>query len=100
MKGKKILAMLSILTIFVSVSCAASEAYWSNRRNSPDLMRQLVGLPSESVGNLNPSARNPGLELLCPALNDIPGGYCYYFSPGTPLDNYYLDTNITVSAYK
>ncbi len=43
-----------------------------------------MGLSSVAVGNLNPSARNPGIELLCTGLYDVPGGYCNYFTLGVP----------------
>ncbi len=100
MKGRTILGVVSCLFVFVSVSCVWSEISWSNKENSSDSIRQLVGLPSEAIGNLNPSARNPGLELFCPALNDVPGGFCYYFAPGVPAANLTIYTNITVSAQK
>ena len=53
-----------VLLVFVSVSCIASESSWSTKENSSDSMRQIIGLPSIAVGNLNPSARNPGLETI------------------------------------
>jgi hypothetical protein len=92
MKTRTLLGITAALLAFVSISCLISELSWSDKANNPDSLRQLVGLPSITVGNLNPSARNPGLELLCTSLYDVPGGYCYYFAPGVPM------TNITVIA--
>jgi len=54
-------------------------------------------LPSLSIGNLNPAARNPELEILCTGLYDVPGGYCNYFTLGVPFINYTMSWNITVS---
>jgi hypothetical protein len=82
------------LLIFVFLSCSVSEISWSQGSNS-DSLRQLVGLPSFAVGNLSPSARNPGLEFMCPALYDSPGGYCYYFTSGIPPINLTIYANIT-----
>ncbi len=80
MKTTKIIfAVSAVLVIFVFTSCVVSEYSWSTKGNSSDSLRQLVGLPSVAVGNLNPAARNPGLEFLCTSLYDSPGGYCYYF---------------------
>jgi hypothetical protein len=90
-----LLATLGLL-IFVSASCFASEVSWSTKESSPDSLRQAVGLPSITLGNLNPAARNPGLELLCPALYDSPGGYCYYFAPGVSFTNFTATSNITL----
>jgi hypothetical protein len=49
-----------------------------------------------AVGNLNPSARNPGVELLCTGLYDVPGGYCNYFTMGVPSTNFSVPTSFTV----
>jgi hypothetical protein len=101
MKTKTFLAMATVLLVFVSLSCLASELSWSAKANSPDSLRQIVGLPSIVVGNLNPSARNPGLEILCTSLYDVPGGYCYYFAPGLPVTNFtVIAVNITGSSGK
>jgi hypothetical protein len=82
MKTITMLMLTAGLLAIVIVSCAASEMSWAAKDNDPDSLRQIVGLPSLAIGNLNPVARNPGLELLCPALFDTPGGYCYYFTAG------------------
>lgn len=100
MNLKILLAATVALLIFVSVSCIASEFSWSNRENTQDSARQLIGLPSVAVGNLNPSERNPGLELFCTSLLDSPGGYCYYWAPGVPYINVTIPGNITVSKDK
>jgi hypothetical protein len=55
----------------------------------------MAGLPSLAIGNLNPAARNPGLEVLCTSLYDVPGGYCIYFTQGVPQLNLTLACNIT-----
>ena len=84
------------LTILVLLVCVASEISWSAKENTPDALRQTVGLPSVAVGNLNPSARNPGLELLCTGLYDVPGGYCSYFALGVPFINFTMAGNFTI----
>jgi hypothetical protein len=94
MKTRTLLYAMVGLLIFVFLSCAVSEISWSQGSNS-DSLRQLVGLPSFAVGNLSPSARNPGLEFMCPALYDSPGGYCYYFTSGIPSTNLTIYANIT-----
>jgi hypothetical protein len=88
MKPRTILITLAALIAIIAVACAASEISWSTKTNSPDALRQTVELPSIAIGNLNPSARNPGLEVLCTGLNDAPGGYCYYFTDGVPYINF------------
>ena len=95
MKSRTILVVLIALIAVVAVACAASEISWSTKTNSPDALRQTVGLPSIAIGNLNPSARNPGLEVLCTGLNDAPGGYCYYFTDGVPYINF---TSVSITS--
>jgi hypothetical protein len=85
-----------ILLVFVIGSCAFSEVSWSLKENTTDSLRQIVGLPSLAVGNLNPSARNPGVELLCTGLYDVPGGYCNYFTMGVPFINFSMPSNFTI----
>lgn len=100
MKIKTMLVITSTLLIFVSLSCLASEISWSNKENSSDALRNLMGMPSIAIGNLNPSARNPGLEIFCTSLYDSPGGYCNYFAPGVLFVNFTIAANITVSCNK
>jgi hypothetical protein len=95
MKSRTPLFIAIGLTVFVLLACAASEASWSIRESSPDVLRETVGLPSAAIGNLNPSARNPGLELLCTGLYDVPGGYCSYFSLGVSFINFTMADNFT-----
>jgi len=90
-----ILFAIAALVAFVSIACFASEFTWENKENAVDPTRQLVGLPSIAIGNLNPSARNPGLEILCTGLYDTPGGYCTYFTNGVPFTGFPLGGNIT-----
>ena len=97
MKNRIILGLLAVLLTFVILSCVASEISWSMKQSNSDPLRQVVGLPSVAVGNLNPSARNPGLELLCTGLYDVPGGYCNYFALGVPFVNFKMANNFTVS---
>ena len=99
MKKPSIVLVCLALIAFIAASCLLSEYSWSNRENSPDKARELTGLSSVAVGNLNPAARNPGLEFLCTGLFDDPGGYCYYFTDGVP---FVLSTfqNTTVSRTK
>jgi hypothetical protein len=85
-----------ILITFVFVSCAVSEISWSTKEKNADSLRFIVGLPSVAVGNLSPAARNPGTEVLCTGLYDVPGGYCNYFSMGIPFINFPMATNFTV----
>jgi hypothetical protein len=100
MKGKIILAILVALLAFVLLSCLISQMSWTNKENTPDSLRQLVGLPTIAIGNLNPAVRNPGLELLCTGLYDAPGGYCSYFTDGVPFINFIAAHNFTVSDNK
>ena len=94
MKSRTLLIVLGALIAVVAVACAASEISWSTNKSS-DNLRQIVGLPSIAIGNLNPSARNPGLEVLCTGLNDAPGGYCYYFTDGVPYINF---TSVSITS--
>lgn len=94
MRARIILSATVALLMFVFVSCIASEVFWANKQESYDPTRELVGLPSIAIGNLNPSARNPGLEILCTGLFDVPGGYCSYFTPGVSVV-FPLGANIT-----
>ena len=87
MKSRTLLIVLVALIAIVAVACATSEISWSTNKSS-DALRQTVGLPSIAIGNLNPTARNPGLEILCTGLYDAPGGYCYYFTDGVPYSNF------------
>jgi hypothetical protein len=99
MKPILILVGTLVLVAFVVASSIASEVAWSTNTLESEKtasLRELVGLPSVAVGNLNPSARNPGLEIFCTSIYDVPGGYCDYFTSGVP----HLDlkvANITAS---
>ena len=95
MKTRLFMTLVVALLAFVFVSCVLSEVSWSVKKNNPDILRQTVGLPSLAIGNLNPSARNPGLELLCTGLYDSPGGYCNYFTLGVPYINFTMASNFT-----
>jgi hypothetical protein len=88
------------LLIFVFLSCTLSEISWSIKDSNSNSLRQLVGLPTFAVGNLNPSARNPGLEAFCTALSDSPGGYCYYFTPGVSSTNLTIYVNNSIGENK
>ena len=96
MKSRVLIYAIAILLMFVFVSCAASEISWSIKENDAASLRRIVGLPSVAVGNLSPSARNPGVEVLCTGLYDVPGGYCNYFSMGVPFISFPMATNFTV----
>jgi hypothetical protein len=96
-KGQIVGLAVAAMMIYVSLSCLISEASWATKGRTADSLRQLVGLPSLSTGNLNPAARNPGLEILCTGLYDVPGGYCNYFILGVSFVNYTMSWNITVS---
>ncbi len=95
MKPRILVSLFVVLLSFVFLSCTLSEVSWSNRVNTPNAMRQIVGLPSVAIGNLNPSARNPGLELICTGLYDVPGGYCNYFALGVSFINFTMASNFT-----
>jgi hypothetical protein len=96
MKSKVLILAMAILLTFVFVSSIASEVSWGMKENSPNSLRYVVGLPSVAVGNLSPSARNPGVEVLCTGLYDVPGGYCNYFSMGVPFISFPMASNFTV----
>ncbi len=100
MKNKTIGAFIGIMILFVAISCFTSELAWLNKENSTEPVREVVGLPSVAVGNLNPAARNPGLEFFCTGLLDSPGGYCSYYTNGVPFVNFEITGNITVSEVK
>jgi len=97
MKGRIVLLVVVVLMIYVSFSCLISEISWATKEKTPYSMRELVGLPSLSIGNLSPAARNPGLEVFCTGLYDVPGGYCNYFTLGASFINFTMSGNITVS---
>ena len=96
MKPKILIYAVAILLTFVVVSCVLSELSWSMKENNSDSLRYAVGLPSVAVGNLSPSARNPGVEVLCTGLYDVPGGYCNYYSMGVPFVIFPMASNFTV----
>jgi hypothetical protein len=97
MKNRIILILLGALLALIAVSCVASQISWLAKENAFDSTREVVGLPSIAIGNLSPSARVPGLELLCTGLYDSPGGYCGYFTDGVPFIGFPTGGNITVS---
>ena len=96
MASRVLIYVTVILLTFVFVSCALSEISWSTKGDNTGSLRYIVGLPSVAVGNLSPAARNPGVEVLCTGLYDVPGGYCNYFSMGVPFINFPMATNFTV----
>jgi hypothetical protein len=100
MKTRFVLLVFVFLLIFVSFSCVISEMSWIAKEGTTDYLRRIVGLPSVAIGNLSPAARNPGLEIFCTSLYDVPGGYCNYFTPGVAFINSTLGGNITVSGQK
>ena len=95
-KTRTILSIVVILTLFVLLSSAISELSWASKEQTVDALRRATGLPSLAVGNLNPSARNPGLEILCTSFFDQPGGYCYYYTSGVPFKDQQYFGNITL----
>jgi hypothetical protein len=95
MKPKVFVSLVGVLLTFVFLSSALSEISWSMKENNTDALRQVVGLPSVAIGNLNPSARNPGVEFLCTGLYDVPGGYCNYFTLGVSFINFTAAGNFT-----
>lgn len=100
MNSKLLLAATMAMLLFIAASCVLSEASWASKEGNKDTLAETVGLASIIVGNLNPSARNPGVELFCTSLYDIPGGFCNYFVPGVPPDNFKVNVNVTASGNK
>ncbi len=100
MKTKYIILLTIAMIIFISSASLASEVSWSGKEQNPDSLRIVVGLPSIALGNLNPSARNPGMEFLCTGLYDDPGGYCYYFANGVPYIDSTFNETITSGVTK
>ena len=100
MKAKTILLIVIALLIFISSSCAISEMSWATKENTTDYVRELVGLPSVAIGNLNPASRNPGVEVFCTSLLDMPGGYCYYFTSGETFNDFNRTVSITGGRWK
>jgi hypothetical protein len=96
MKNQLILIVI-IMVVAVLISCTISELSWSLKEQTQEPVLTIIGLPSIAVGNLNPAARNPELEVFCTGLYDQPGGYCYYFSSGVPFEDYMYIANITLS---
>jgi hypothetical protein len=88
------------MLLFIVASCVLSEASWTSKENGAAPLAKTIGLASLVVGNLNPSARNPGLELFCTSLYDNPGGFCNYFAPGVPPENFKVNVNVTASGIK
>jgi hypothetical protein len=97
MENRVILIAAFLMTIAVLILCTMSELSWSTKEQTQEPIHKVVGLPSITIGNLNPAVRNPGLEIICTGLYDQPGGYCYYFSPGVPFEDYQYLANITLS---
>ena len=97
MRPKILIYFIVVLLAFVFVSCGLSEFSWSSKSNSADNLRYVTGLPSLALGNLSPSARNPGVEVLCTGIYDVPGGYCIYFSMGVPFIDFPMANNFTVT---
>jgi hypothetical protein len=91
----KFAVLIALLIVTIAASSIFSEVSWSIKSSSQDNLRKMIGLPSLAVGNLNPAARNPGLEVLCTSLYDVPGGYCIYFTQGVAPLNLTLACNVT-----
>jgi hypothetical protein len=96
-KTRTVLLFVVMLPLIVLISCAASEMAWINKEDSQSSFHKVLGLPSITVGNLNPASRNPSLELFCTGIYDVPGGYCGYYSSGVPFDDFKFLANITLS---
>lgn len=56
MKTRTILFVTFVLMFFILISCVVSEVSWTAKRNDSYPLRQIVGLSSIAIGNLNPSA--------------------------------------------
>ena len=97
MRSKILIYILVFFLTFVFISCGISEFSWSSKINSADYLRSVVGLPSIAVGNLSPAARNPGVEVLCTGIYDVPGGFCNYFSMGVPFIDFTMANNFTIT---
>ena len=92
MKEKTILLTFLLSLLLVTAFYFLNESAWSVKERESQFVRQIIGLPSIAVGNLSPAARVPGLENMCTAFYDVPGGYCHYFSSGIP--NHWQATEI------
>ena len=75
-----IILSVAALVMIVAACCAASEISWAKKEKT-------IYPPGIS--------RNPGLEILCTGLYDIPGGYCTYFTSGLPFAGFPQGGNIT-----
>ena len=61
MKEKFIIAALLLLFVAILGFYVRNESAWATRESEPQIIQQIVGLPSVAVGNLSPAARVPGL---------------------------------------
>jgi len=84
------------LVLLVLICSLGSELNWTYKEQVAEPLRRVTGLPSLAIGNLSPAARNPGLEMICTSLFDLPGGYCYYYEIGVPFEDYQYFGNITL----
>ncbi len=96
MKNRTLLILVTLLVTLVFTSYAYSEVYWHRRETTTVPIHRLTGLASLAIGNLSPSARSPGYELLCTGLYDAPGGYCSYFTDGVPSLHYRSGLNVAL----
>jgi hypothetical protein len=85
MRLSKVVLLLIVSTSFVVVSCIQSEISWAAKDAGPNLERAVAQLPNIAVGNLSTYVRSGGLEVMCTSLYDVPGGYCFYFTPGVSI---------------
>ena len=96
MTDRFMLLLAFLLTLLVLICCLASELSWTYKDQEAETLRGIIGLPSLAIGNLSPAARNPGLEMICTSLFDLPGGYCYYYEIGVPFEDNQYFGNITL----
>jgi hypothetical protein len=95
MKTNKLTLAIALLVLAIAASSFFSEVSWQIKASSPDSLRRIVGLPSLAVGDLNPAARNPGLEQLCTSFFDMPGSSCIYYTQGVASLNLTLACNVS-----
>jgi hypothetical protein len=92
---KKLLAITLILPIIVLSFFAVNNLAIERTDKQTDNLRKVLGFPSLAIGNLNPASRQPGLEIFCTSIYDVPGSDCHYFTYGIYSDFHNYTANIS-----
>ena len=85
MKPKDLLLLVILLPLLVLALFAVNNFAKVDDSETNNL-RSLLGFSSIAIGNLNPAARQPGVEVFCTSIYDVPAGYCIYFTNGVYSD--------------